>query len=239
MGRIKHVRFPQYIIYIERIITVIQPGPKVTIDRFGQFLETDFRIVGLFRDRVPRVEECAGGIVVLGGTMNAVEGSEWLLGLRQLLVDAVAKEISVLGICLGHQVLATAFGGEVAVGTADAKEDGPYESRVNDAGQADPVLRVLGESAIMPESHNDAVTVLPPNAQLLASSSPCEVQAMRIGSAVSVQFHPEASPATMARWAEMSGLDGAEMQARMELADAPIRAAGQAIAAAFSAECGA
>ena len=80
MGRIKHVRFPQYIIYIERIITVIQPYPKVTIDRFGQFLETDFRIVGLFRDRVPRVEECAGGIVVLGGTMNAVEGSEWQIG---------------------------------------------------------------------------------------------------------------------------------------------------------------
>lgn len=223
------------------MITVIQPDPKVTVDRFGQWLKAGFRIVELFRNPVPRMEECAGGgIVVLGGTMNAVEGPEWLPALRQLLVDAVDKEIPVLGICLGHQVLATAFGGEVVVGTADAKEDGPYEIRVNDAGQVDPVLRVLGESAIMPESHNDAVTVLPPNAQLLASSERCRVQAMRIGSAVSVQFHPEASPATMARWAEMSGLDGAEMQRRMELADAPpIRAAGQAIAAAFSAECGA
>lgn len=117
------------------MITVIQPDPKVTIDRFGQWLETDFRIVGLFRGRVPRVEECAGGIVVLGGSMNAVEGPEWLPALRQLLVDAVDKEIPVLGICLGHQILATAFGGEVTVKKMDAKEDGPYEIRVNDAGR--------------------------------------------------------------------------------------------------------
>lgn len=75
-------------------------------------------------------------LVVLGGSMNAYADTEypWLKAVRELLVrrprekwvtaeDKLAKPTSetesagkTLGICLGHQLAAVAFGGSVEVG---------------------------------------------------------------------------------------------------------------------------
>lgn len=209
------------------MITVIQPDPKVTLDRFADWLEEDYEVV----PPTPRLEDCGDKIIVLGGTMNAVEGEEWLPAMRELLVRAVRANIPVLGICLGHQILATAFGGEVAVGTV--KEDGAFEVRATPAGRDDPLLRVMGEKSMVAESHNDGVVTLPEGAVLLASSDAC-IQAFRIGSAVGVQFHPEVSPATMGEWATWTGHDREEMQARMEGVDKQVASFGRALAQEFS-----
>ena len=49
-------------------------GSKVTLDRFADWLEEDFEVV----PPTPRLEDCGDKIIVLGGTMNAVAGEEWL-----------------------------------------------------------------------------------------------------------------------------------------------------------------
>lgn len=223
------------------MITVIQPDPKVNVDRFGPWLRAhDNQVVNvaLFERSVPALDDCGDGIVVLGGTMNAVdeEASPWLPELKKLLVDAVEADVPVFGICLGHQILAEAFGGRVQVKHPTAGEDGAFTVNLTDAGKSDPVMGALGAKAVMPESHNDVVVDLPSNATLLASSDKCDVQAFRIGSAVGVQFHPEASPRTMGFWHSLSGGDAAEMTATMEAVDSEVVTGGRALAEAFLAQ---
>ncbi|WP_293767855.1 type 1 glutamine amidotransferase [uncultured Corynebacterium sp.] len=213
------------------MITVLQPDEEVTLGRFAQWLTVEYRTVELFKDPVPALDEVRGGLIVLGGRIDAYELPDELC---QLLRDAVAEDIPVLGICLGHQVLARAFGGEVAVGHAAGDEDGAFEIAVNAAGQADPVIGVLGEGQVMPESHHDVVTTVPQGAVVLASSERCAVQAMRIGSAVSTQFHPEASPEIMGHWRTLTGQSREEGIAEMERVDGEVARGGEAIARAFS-----
>lgn len=214
------------------MITVLQLDPLVPLGRFAQWLDKNYRIVEIFNKPLPTLDEVRGGLIVLGGRQNAYELAEELC---QLLRDAVAADVPVFGICLGHQVLARAFGGEVTVGHKEGEEDGAFEISVNKAGQADPVLGVLGGRAIMPESHHDVVSRIPKGAVLLASSERCEVQAMRIGSALSVQFHPEASPELIGLWRTWSGGLQEEGAAQMQPHDAEVSRSGAALARAFSA----
>ncbi len=55
------------------------------------------------------------GLVVLGGSMGADddETHAWLGPLKQLIRRAVATGLPTLGICLGHQLIASALGGTV------------------------------------------------------------------------------------------------------------------------------
>jgi GMP synthase (glutamine-hydrolysing) len=56
-------------------------------------------------------------LIVLGGAMNANEDGRypWLAPTRELIREAVADGIPTLGVCLGHQLVSVALGGEVIV----------------------------------------------------------------------------------------------------------------------------
>lgn len=220
-------------------ITVLQPEPYVPLDRFAGWLDdVEVAVVDLQRDDVPAAADLGDALVVLGGRMDANDDvrSPWLPVVRQLFRDAVDARIPTLGICLGHQVLATAFGGEVTVGAQGQDEEGAVDIHwAEDAGE-DPLVGQLARDtrpAVVAESHHDAVTRLPEGATLLASSDACAVQAFRVGSAVGVQFHPEASPELMGRWADGHGGDGAALRAQMTLVDDDVARVGEALARAL------
>src|ERR1700712_5487974 len=68
--------------------------------------------------------EALAGAVVMGGPMNvdAVERFPALASEREWLAEAVRRELPLLGICLGAQLLARALGAEVRPG--ESKEIG-------------------------------------------------------------------------------------------------------------------
>lgn len=146
----------------------------------------------------------ASGFILLGGRMSALDDTTypWLRSLYALVKTAVEREIPVLGICLGHQIIAQALGGQVQVNSSTGAQEGPCEISLTTAGAQDPVIGALQAfgALVLYESHNDVVTELPPGAIELATSSECPVQAFRYGSAIGVQFHPEAAPEDMERW---------------------------------------
>ena len=80
---------------------------------------------------LPAHEEVAGA-VVMGGPMNVdeVERFPGLAAEREWLAEAVRRELPLLGICLGAQLLARALGAEVRPG--EGKEIGfaPVESAI-------------------------------------------------------------------------------------------------------------
>jgi GMP synthase (glutamine-hydrolysing) len=190
------------------VLTVIQHEDAVPLDRLEPWLaDVAVRIVRPDRgDALPSAAEI-DGLIVLGGTTNAYdrEAAPWLAAEGDLMLAAIEREVPVLGICLGAQVLAAAGGGQVSVDAPIGPERGVIELRLRPDASEDPVLggvvTALGRTVSAPSMHADAITTLPDGAVWLASSSQYPFQAFRLGSALGVQFHPEAGPELMLRWA--------------------------------------
>jgi len=221
--------------------TIIQPDPQVPIERFSHWLGINrimVRGVPLWKVDVPSLAEIGDGVLLLGGTMSAHDSATypWIDPLKSLLVQLVEADVPVLGICLGHQLLAETFGGEVQVADPAGGEHGAFEVTWREGAADDPLLSRLAAhgSSLMLESHEDAVTVLPPGAVSLASTELYPNQAFRVGSALGVQFHPEASPELMGRWTELGGGDGREMRRSLHRLDTDLSRNGRLLAQAFA-----
>lgn len=150
----------------------------------------------------PLPEDAAGhdGIVVLGGGQNALDDADYPF-LPQV-VDLIrlfgGADKPVLGICLGSQLVARAYGGENILGRPI--EFGWQEVRPTPAGEADPVIGAIAGGAPLFHWHNDTFS-LPPGAVHLAESDMTRNQAFRIGRAVyGIQFHFEANRPLVAGW---------------------------------------
>jgi GMP synthase (glutamine-hydrolysing) len=139
-------------------------------------------------------------LILLGGGMlpDEDERSPWLPAERELLRSAHGQ-VPVLGICLGAQLLAHTFGGEVQ-GNYGLPEKGVTELTLLPAAMDDPLLAGLPSTVRAVESHQDQITRLPADAVLLMSSERCPHQMIRIGQSWGVQFHPEVEPERVRRW---------------------------------------
>ena len=185
-------------------ILVIQHVPYEPLGTLNPLLkEAGFRIryvnFGRNHDHRPSLEGYAG-LVVLGGPMNADDHSNYphLPSEIELIRDALDREIFVLGICLGAQLLARALGGLVHAGAG--REIGWHSVSVTDDGLNDPVLSSFGPQSQVFQWHEDMIE-LPPDAVRLAGSEACPVQAFRFGSrAYGFQFHLEADAPLIERW---------------------------------------
>ncbi|HLS61906.1 MAG TPA: type 1 glutamine amidotransferase [Ruania sp.] len=196
------------------VLTVVQHQDSVPLGLLAEALPgMQLRVVRPDAGEALPDADRLDGLVVLGGTMSVrdVQDHPWLTAERELLDAAVAQGVPTLAVCLGAQQLAVARGGQVEVGAPTGPERGVIEVRMRPDAAADPVLGPvvagLGRDVPAPSMHSDAITALPPEATWLASSQQYPFQAFRLGSAVGVQFHPEADEATMRRWAVAEGQD--------------------------------
>lgn len=151
-------------------------------------------------ESLPDAAVAHDGVVILGGEQNALADAEcpWFPGLLGLVRGFAGADKAVLGICLGAQLVARAFGAENIL--ERPVEFGWREVRPTPAGREDPVLAGLGEGSPVFHWHEDTFT-LPPGAAHLARSAMTEHQAFRIGRAVyGVQFHFEADRPLVEDW---------------------------------------
>ncbi|MGW4065632.1 type 1 glutamine amidotransferase [Amycolatopsis sp. NPDC004747] len=186
-------------------ILIIQPDTSDPLGPLGDWLteagaELDVRLPP--EQDLPKLDGYQA-VVCLGGGMAAEDDAKhpWLADVRRLLAKAAAKNLPTLGICLGAQLLAVATGGRVEVG-ADGPEVGPHLVNKKDAAWTDPLFADLPLLQDVLQFHTDAITRLPPGAELLASSPRYAHQAYRLGRCVyGVQFHIETTPSVVESWA--------------------------------------
>jgi GMP synthase (glutamine-hydrolysing) len=131
------------------------------------------------------------GVIISGSHAMVTEHPDWSERTVQWLREAVKRQISVLGICYGHQLLAYALGGEVG-DNPNGSEFGTVEINLNVNARGDKLFSGFSSPIRVHVSHTQSVLRLPHNATLLASSEMDANQAFVVGNSVwGVQFHPE------------------------------------------------
>ncbi|MCF6744855.1 type 1 glutamine amidotransferase [Blastococcus sp. KM273128] len=189
-------------------LLVVVPSETDPPARLGEWLraaglELDERRLGLGAG-LPAALDGYDGLLVLGGPQSSLDDeatSPELVGVRELLRQALAADLPTLAVCLGAQLLAQVGGGRTRVGV-DGPEVGATLVAKRDAADADPVFRPLPLSPDVVQWHHDEISELPAGATLLAGNPHYPHQAYRVGTAVyGLQFHIETTPEMVRAWA--------------------------------------
>jgi GMP synthase-like glutamine amidotransferase len=181
---------------------------------------------------VPRTAQGYDGVVVLGGSPSPTdETPAWFPEVRALLGDALDRQVPLLGICLGAQLLGLAAGGRTDR-VRGGPEIGLHTLRRTEVAAGDPLLADLPETTRSLQWHSFEVRDLPPGSVALVRSDRCPHQAFRVGPvAWGLQFHLEALAGTAVAWSagnghelEAVGLTAADLAGQMSAAEPELRA---------------
>lgn len=157
-------------------------------------------------DELPSAADELEAVVLLGGGFlpDDDERHPWLPAERDLVRDCLDRQVPVLGICLGAQLLAHVGGGRVE-GDHGLPEKGVTQLSPHASTADDVLFREFSAPVVGVESHRDQITRLPDGAQLLMSSERCRNQAFRLGEvAWATQWHPECNAQRVAGWSDSS-----------------------------------
>jgi len=139
-------------------------------------------------------------LVILGGPMGVYERDRYpfIDAEAELVRQAVSRDIPILGICLGSQIVADALGGRVT--KHSAKEIGAMTVTLTPDGTGDPLFQALDPLLPVFQWHGDMFSI-PPGAVRLASSPITPNQAFRHGRATyGIQFHLEVTLEMVSAW---------------------------------------
>jgi len=161
----------------------------------GEMLESDgfeLETVSAKKEKIPQLDHRM--VLVLGAPESANDSLAYLKDEMRLIRQAAQGGIPVLGVCLGSQLIAKAFGARVYRGPK--KEIGFYNDVAPDAKSG--LFEGMGDKFAVFHWHGDTFDI-PDGAQRLAHSGMYN-QAFRYGSAVGVQFHLEVDGDIVNSW---------------------------------------
>jgi GMP synthase-like glutamine amidotransferase len=149
------------------------------------------------------------GLVLMGGPMSVNDNLPWIGLLLDLINQAVAHDVPVLGHCLGGQLMSKAFGGIIEANPI--KELGWGKVRVAD----NPVAREwLGDVKEFELFHWHGETFsLPAGSSLLLSNDYCQNQAFALGIHLGMQCHVEMTEDMVLNWSRVNATEIIQNQA--------------------------
>jgi GMP synthase-like glutamine amidotransferase len=150
-------------------------------------------------DAVPPNVNAYSGLAFMGGPMSVNDDLPWIPPVLQLIRDAVAADVPVLGHCLGGQLMSKALGGTVS--RNPVKEIGWGEVTPETSDVARRWFGHAGGAFMSFHWHGETFTI-PPGAQKLLSSAYCANQAFALGPSLGMQCHIEMTPEMIASWCE-------------------------------------
>jgi GMP synthase (glutamine-hydrolysing) len=159
--------------------------------QYSQLITRRVREIGVYGEMFhhnatwEQVEGLNPKAIILSGGPNSVYAE----GAPQLPSWVLEKNIPVLGICYGLQLMAQALGGTVEPGAR--KEYGPAGISVNRTSGDATLFNDLPQHINVWMSHGDHVSAVPDGFSVVATSPNSPVAAMERDHLVGIQFHPE------------------------------------------------
>jgi GMP synthase (glutamine-hydrolysing) len=190
-------------------IYIIKTGEtfETTKAKFGDFdswvgkvaNERHIKTIDVKSAALPNLKS-AKGFIITGSHSMVTDESAWSLKLEKYIKKIASKNIPLLGICYGHQLIAKALGGKSGY-NKKGKEIGTVKIKSKNNALKDPLFKDFPKAFYAYETHYQSVLKLPPKAVVLAKNSHDAHQAVRFAESIwGVQFHPEFDREIMAEY---------------------------------------
>lgn len=148
-------------------------------------------------DPLPEDLQSTDLLIIMGGPQSpatTLQECPWFDAQAEmrLIGRAIEAGKTVIGVCLGSQLIGEALG--AAFCHSPEKEIGKFPVRLTDAGKANPLFEGFGHELNVGHWHND-MPGLTPQAKVLAYSEGCPRQIVQYGERVyGFQCHMELTP---------------------------------------------
>ena len=187
-------------------ILVFRFSPGDDPGHFGAWLDAQglaWHLVSL-HDGEPVPVDATGvaGIGMMGGPMSVNDPLPWIAPLESLIRDAIAREVPVIGHCLGGQLMAKALGAKV--GRAQTAEIGWIDVEVP---QTEEAREWFGSTRTFTtfEWHYETFALPPGATRVLTNRFNTEQAYVVDGRHIGFQCHIEMTAELARSWVRMSG----------------------------------
>ncbi|MGQ0606393.1 MAG: type 1 glutamine amidotransferase [Candidatus Nitrosotenuis sp.] len=178
-------------------VLVIQNARLEGPGTIGDLLRSDgFTLQTIFakKEKIPQLDHSM--VLVLGAPESVNDDLQYLKDEISLIQSAAKQNIPTLGICLGSQLIAKAFGASVYPG--QKKEIGFYHDVKVDSNTKSSLFDGMKNPFTVFHWHGDTFDI--PNGAKRLAYSELYNQAFQHASAVGVQFHFEVNSNIVKSW---------------------------------------
>lgn len=181
--------------------------PSAQLDRRLGSWGLEVEVVWAPGGDLPRRLDGYCGILLSGSPHGANDDVPFIRREQELIRDAAAQGLPMLGLCFGSQILAAALCGSDQVFRRSSCEVGFKDLPVTLRAASDPLMHGLGPALRMFVWHNDEVRADHPDISILAQSDDCPNQIWRYRDAPiwGIQGHPELTADLAADWFAQHG----------------------------------
>ncbi len=127
--------------------------------------------IALPSDDVSKMENVKG-IILSGGPASVYESD-----IPEFNEKNLELNVPVLGLCYGHHIMATSYGGKVE--KAEVGEFGFAQLNKTDAGKKSPLLKNVSDTTQVWMSHQDGICRMPEGFEVIASTKDCPYAAIQ------------------------------------------------------------
>lgn len=134
-------------------------------------------------------------LLIMGGPMNIYEEAiyPWLIKEKEFIKEAIDSGKVLIGLCLGGQLIADVIGGKVTKNPYP--EIGWFPVKLSEKIRQSPLFSFFPEEPVVFSWHGDTFSILPEEAEIIASNEACKNQAFVYKNRVfGFQYHLENTP---------------------------------------------
>ncbi|MFW2372762.1 MAG: type 1 glutamine amidotransferase [Gammaproteobacteria bacterium] len=137
------------------------------------------------------------GLILMGGPHSVNDDHPWIVQELELIQQAVADDIPLMGVCFGAQMISKALGGQVS--EAPAMETGWHHILLDRKRLPEGLANKLPDSFEVFQWHEDTFSN-PQHAIPVFSGSNIENQGYLLGKVLTMQFHLEMTEHMVQEW---------------------------------------